>query len=128
MGSSTVGISCIRQIAINVSDLERATAFYRDVLALSFLFSTGPLAIFDCGGIRLMLTRPENVEQDHPSSILYFAVADIHAAYHRLVGKNVKFEDTPHFIAKMPDHDIWMTHFHDSEQNLLSLMSEVSRA
>jgi hypothetical protein len=28
----------------------------------------------------------------------------------------------------MPDHDLWMTFFHDSEQNLLSLMGEVPRA
>lgn len=128
MASSTVGIVCIRQIAINVHDLERATAFYRDVLALPFLFSAGSMAFFDCGGVRLMLTRPENAEQDHPGSILYFAVADINASYDRLVGNNVVFEDTPHLIAKMPGHDLWMAHFHDSEQNLLSLMSEVSRA
>jgi len=28
----------------------------------------------------------------------------------------------------MPDHDLWMTFFRDSEQNLLALMSEVRRA
>jgi len=31
-------------------------------------------------------------------------------------------------IARMPDHDLWMTFFRDSENNLLALMSEVSRA
>jgi len=25
----------------------------------------------------------------------------------------------------MPDHDLWMTFFHDTEDNLLALMSEV---
>ncbi len=128
MTTSTPGISCIRQIAINVHDLERATAFYRDALALPFLFSTGSLAFFDCGGLRLMLARPENPEQDHPSSILYFAVADINTSYQNLLERKVKFEGAPHLIAKMPNHDLWMTHFRDSEQNLLSLMSEVPRA
>jgi hypothetical protein len=28
----------------------------------------------------------------------------------------------------MPDHDLWMTFFRDSEQNLLALMSQVPRA
>jgi hypothetical protein len=28
----------------------------------------------------------------------------------------------------MPDHDLWMTFFRDSEQNLLALMSEVAPA
>ena len=128
MAASTIGISRIIQIAINVQDLERASTFYRDVLALPFLFSTGALAFFDCGGVRLMLTLPENVELDHPGSILYFGVADINVAYQRLLGKNVKFEDSPHLIAKMPDHDLWMTHFRDSEENLLSLMSQVPRS
>jgi methylmalonyl-CoA/ethylmalonyl-CoA epimerase len=27
----------------------------------------------------------------------------------------------------MPDHDLWMTFFRDSEGNLLGLMSEVKR-
>ncbi|HEV7220210.1 MAG: VOC family protein [Terriglobales bacterium] len=126
MPSSTLGISHIIQIALNVHDLERATGFYRDTLGLQFLFSTGAMAFFDCGGVRLMLTRPESPELDHPSSILYFAVPDINRAHHQLIDKNVKFEDSPHLIARMPDHDLWMTHFHDSEQNLLSLMSEVS--
>ena len=39
--------------------------------------------------------------------------------------RGVKFEDTPHLIARMPDHELWMTFFRDSENNLLSLMSEV---
>ena len=28
-------------------------------------------------------------------------------------------------IAKMPDHDLWMVFFRDSEGNLMGLMSEV---
>ena len=37
----------------------------------------------------------------------------------------VEFEDKPHLIARLPDHELWMTFFRDSEGNLLSLMSEV---
>ena len=33
--------------------------------------------------------------------------------------------DEPHLIAKMPDHDLWMTFFRDPEGNTLALMSEV---
>jgi methylmalonyl-CoA/ethylmalonyl-CoA epimerase len=40
----------------------------------------------------------------------------------------VTFEDEPHLLAKMPDHDLWMTFFRDSENNMLALMSEVKRA
>jgi methylmalonyl-CoA/ethylmalonyl-CoA epimerase len=41
--------------------------------------------------------------------------------------KGVHFEDEPHLIAKMPDHDLWMTFFRDSEGNLMGLMSEVKK-
>jgi methylmalonyl-CoA/ethylmalonyl-CoA epimerase len=74
-----------------------------------------------------MLTRPEKPEFDHPSSVLYFVVPDIQAAHARMKAKGVSFEDEPHLLAKMPDHDLWMTFFRDSEGNLLGLMSEVKR-
>jgi methylmalonyl-CoA/ethylmalonyl-CoA epimerase len=38
-----------------------------------------------------------------------------------------RFEDEPHLVAKMPDHDLWMTFFRDSENNLMGLMSEVRK-
>jgi methylmalonyl-CoA/ethylmalonyl-CoA epimerase len=123
-----IGITRLGQIAINVHDLNRAVAFYRDTLGLPLLFTAGKLAFFNCGGVRLMLDVPEKPEFDHPSSILYFAVPDIAAAHRQMQDAGVHFEDQPHLIAKMPDHDLWMTFFRDSEQNLLALMSEVPRA
>jgi methylmalonyl-CoA/ethylmalonyl-CoA epimerase len=123
-----LGISGLGQIAINVHDPERATAFYRDVLGLPFLFQAGALSFFDCGGVRLMLSRAEKPEFDHPSSILYFTVPDIHAAYRRLAEAGASLEGEPHLIAKMPAHDLWMTFFRDSESNFLGLMSEVPRS
>jgi methylmalonyl-CoA/ethylmalonyl-CoA epimerase len=123
-----VGISRIGQIAINVYDVDRATAFYRDKLGLPLLFTAGKLAFFDCGGVRLMLDVAEKPEFDHPSSILYFTVPDIGAAHRQMLASGVRFEDEPHVIARMPSHDLWMTFFRDSEQNLLALMSEVPRA
>jgi len=125
--TTNIGITRLGQIAITVHDLERATAFYRDKLGLPLLFTAGKLAFFNCGGVRLMLDVPEKPEFDHPSSILYFAVPDIAAAHRRMLASGVRFEDEPHLLARMPDHDLWMTFFRDSEQNLLALMSEVAR-
>jgi methylmalonyl-CoA/ethylmalonyl-CoA epimerase len=123
-----IGITRLGQIAINTKDVERAAAFYQDVLELNLLFKAPPgLAFFDCGGVRLMLARAEKPEFDHASSVLYFAVPDIQAAYGKLKESGVHFEDEPHMIARMPAHDLWMTFFRDSEANLLALMSEVAR-
>jgi methylmalonyl-CoA/ethylmalonyl-CoA epimerase len=123
-----IGITHLGQVAINTKDVDRAAAFYQDKLGLKFLFKAPPgLAFFDCGGVRLKLSGAEKPEFDHPSSVLYFAVPDIQAAYGKLKESGVHFEDEPHMIAKMPGHDLWMTFFRDTEGNLLALMSEVAR-
>ncbi|HEU4629888.1 MAG TPA: VOC family protein [Gemmatimonadaceae bacterium] len=117
----------IGQIAVVVEDVERAVAFYRDVLGLRLLFQAPPgLAFLDCGGVRLMLSRPEGAGAAGASSIVYYVVADIHAAYDTLTARGVQFEDAPHVVARMPDHDLWMTFLRDSEGNVIGLMSEVS--
>ena len=123
--SGEVAITQIGQVAINVRDTDRAVAFYRDTLRLKLLFVAGHLAFFDCGGVRLMLARPERPELDHPSSILYFKVADIQSSHARLVQHNVKIEGEPHVVARMPNHDLWLAEFRDSEGNIMALMSEV---
>jgi catechol 2,3-dioxygenase-like lactoylglutathione lyase family enzyme len=125
--SSGIAITQIGQIAINVHDTNRALEFYRDTLGLKLLFTAGRLAFFDCGGVRLMLTPPERPEFDHPASILYFRVADIQSTHARLVQRNVKTEGEPHVVAKMPDHDLWLAEFLDSEDNALALMCEMRR-
>ncbi len=123
-----IGITRLGQIAVNAKDVDRAAVFYEDKLGLKLLFKAPPgLAFFDCGGVRLMLGRAEKPEFDHPSSVLYFSVPDIQAAFGKLKASGVRFEDEPHLIARMPAHDLWMTFFRDSEANLLALMSEVAR-
>ena len=116
----------IGQIAIVVQDIDRAVAFYRDKLGLRLLFQAPPkLAFFDCGGVRLMLDVPEKQEFKHSASILYYKVDDIKATWAALRGRGVEFRDEPHMVARMPDHELWMTFFRDTEGNTLALMSEV---
>lgn len=119
----------IAQIAIVVHDLERAIRFYRDTLGLPFLFQAGEkMAFLDCGGTRLMLSLPEEPEFDHPASILYYLVDDIHAAHDAIRDRGATFVRDPHLLAKMPDHDLWMAFLKDPDGNVLALMSEVREA
>jgi len=119
-------IASIAQIAITVKDVSRAVAFYRVKLGLRFLFQPSPsLAFFDCGGVRLMLDSPADPRFQHPSSIVYFNVADIKAAHQQLLSRGVHFEEEPHIIARVASRDVWLAAFHDSEQNVMALMSEV---
>ncbi len=121
------GLSEIGQIAITVRDLKQATAFYRDTLGIKLLFEVPNMAFFDCGGVRLMLGTAETPEFDHPASILYFRVPDIQAAYEMLVARDVRFEDKPHLVARMPDHELWLAFLRDMDNNLFALMSEVRK-
>jgi methylmalonyl-CoA/ethylmalonyl-CoA epimerase len=123
--SSYVGLNQIGQIAINVHDVRRAIAFYRDTLGMKLLFEIPSAAFFQCGDMRMMLSLPEKPEFDHAASIIYYKVADIQAAFQTLTSRGVQFEGAPHLIARMPDYDLWMAFFRDSEANLLALISEV---
>lgn len=126
--TASLGITSIGQISIVVQDVERATAFYRDVLGLPLLFTVPGMAFFDCGGVRLMLGRASSPELDHPSSILYFRVPEIQAGHQRLVEQGVTIVAPPRLIAPMAKYDLWMAAFRDSEGNVHELMSEAPRA
>src|SRR5579862_8728506 len=97
LSSATIG-----QASVNVHDMDKAVAFYRDALGMRFLFQAGPkMAFFDAGGVRLMLALPEKPEFDHPSSVFYFKVADIQAVAETLQSRGVPFEAPPHLIASL---------------------------
>ncbi|HET9032863.1 MAG TPA: VOC family protein [Dokdonella sp.] len=118
-------LSAIRQIAITVSNVETALAFYRDVLGLTFLFSAGPdLAFLDADGVRLMLSTPQGGGRVGHNSILYFAVVDIVATHAALVKRGASDERTPQLAAKMPDHELWIGFVRDPDGNLVGLMEE----
>jgi methylmalonyl-CoA/ethylmalonyl-CoA epimerase len=124
--AQSLELSRIGQISVTVHDLDRAIAFYRDTLGMKFLFQAPPkMAFFDCGGVRLMLGIPEEAEFDHPASVLYYKVDDIHGAWAALRERGADLRSEPHLVAKMPDHELWLAFFRDTEGNTLALMSEV---
>jgi catechol 2,3-dioxygenase-like lactoylglutathione lyase family enzyme len=125
---TSLGLSQIGQIAVNVHQLPQAVEFYRDKLGLKLLFSAGNMAFFDCNGIRLMLSPPEKPEFNHPSSIIYFKVDDIQKYFETLSARGVSFVAKPHLVARMQTYDLWMGFFHDLDNNMLALMSEAPRA
>ena len=115
---------------MTVGDLPRAVAFYRDVLGMRFLFEAPPaMAFFDCGGVRLMLSLPEQagavgrpaVRVDH---LLHGATTSRQAAA-ALGARGVAFEQPPHVVARLPHADLWMAFLRDPDGHLLAIMSEV---
>lgn len=126
-GASTP--TALGQVALTVSDVERSTAFYRDLVGLRFLFSAGPsLAFLDLGGVRLMLSKPEGEFVPGGGTVLYIKVPEISTAYEAMRARGVEFHDEPHLIAPMPDHDLWMVFFRDPDGHTLALMCERPKA
>jgi methylmalonyl-CoA/ethylmalonyl-CoA epimerase len=131
-GTEGFGVSRIGQIAMTVADLPRAVAFYRDVLGMRFLFEAPPaMAFFDCGGVRLMMSLPEQAGADPGrqfASIIYYTVDDIQQAARALEARGVLFEAAPHIVARLPHADLWMAFLRDPDRHLLAIMSEVPKA
>ncbi|MFI7126252.1 VOC family protein [Nonomuraea sp. NPDC050153] len=113
------------QVAQHADDLDRATAFYRDVLGLRHIATYRPpaLAFFDLDGVRLL------IERGAPSSVLYLASDDLEGDVARLRSHGVAMVEEPHLVFTddgtfgTPGREIRMAAFKDSEGNLLCLMT-----
>ena len=117
----------IGQLALAVADVERAEAFYEGTLGLRKLYRFGDLTFFDCAGVRLLLEKAHEPENVTRASTLYFTCADIALAATELQRRGVSFSGPPHLIAKMDDHDLWMTFFADPDGHTLALMQEAPK-
>lgn len=126
MTAGDFGLSNIGQISIAVKDVDRAIAFYRDVLGLKFLFQFPGMGFFDAGGVRLYLAIPEKPEFAG-TSILYYRVTDILEAARVLESRGVSFREKPHLVHQDARHELWLGFFKDSEGNPVALMSEVPK-
>ncbi len=117
----------IGQIALAVRDVDKAEAFYRDVLRLRWLYRFGDLTFFECSGVRLLLEKARKPEEAVGGSPIYFSCADIDFAVRELEQRGVIFTGKPHLIAPMDDHDLWMAFFHDPDGHTLALMHEAPK-
>ena len=118
------------QIAQRAEDLDRASAFYADLLgaAPTAPFDPPGLVFFDLDGVRLLLDRVA------PSALLYLAVDDLEATVERLRAAGVAVEGEPHMIFGHDDDtlgpagtDEWQAFVRDSEGNLVGLVEQRPR-
>lgn len=122
----SVTLHQIGQVSLSVDSIDVAERFYGETLGLRKLFRFGNLLFFDCGGVRLFIEASETKPLPK-SSVLYFRTPDIAVAVRDLGSRGVSFIDTPHLIAPMEDHDLWMTFFNDPAGNILALMHEAPK-
>ena len=116
----------LAQVALSVAEIDRATAFYRDVLGLPFLFAAPPgLAFFQAGATRLMLTVPAEGERVASHAALYYAVTDIEAAFAAVTGRGAPVLSPPRMIANVGGREVWLAAVEDPDGHMVGLMSEV---
>jgi methylmalonyl-CoA/ethylmalonyl-CoA epimerase len=115
------------QIAQHVDDLDRAAAWYADLLGVDPVAAFDPpgLVFFDLAGVRLLL------EAGAPPAVVYLDVSDVDATVARLRGRGVTVETEPHVIFSHEDAtlgpvgtDEWQAFVRDSEGNLVGLVEQ----
>ena len=67
--AAPLALGTIGQIAITVTEVDRAIAFYRDVLGMNLLFQVPNMGFFACDGVRLMISGAEK-SGDRYSSVI----------------------------------------------------------
>jgi len=119
----------IGQLLIPVEDLDRGTAFYRDVLGFHFLFTAPPqMSFFLCGAVRLLVGVVPAGQKAQRGATIYFSVKDIQGVFASLNGKGVRFAAAPHVVNRSAKSELWLAEFTDPDGNQLALMSEVATA
>jgi len=110
---------------VQVTDLERAKAFYGDTLALMFLWESPVAVRYRCGPVsELSVFKRPPIVTEH--TLAHFEVDDIEAAVQDLVDKGVVFLDyaegplatTGHIAQLGPARAAW---FNDPDGNTLGL-------
>jgi methylmalonyl-CoA/ethylmalonyl-CoA epimerase len=122
-----LNLNQIGQIAIPVSDVDRAETFYETVIGLRKLYRFGNLSFFDCAGVRLLLEKTHDGSTPCRGGCIYFRCADIALTVIELKRRGVALTHQPHLIAKMDDHDLWMVFFNDPDGHTLAVMQEAPK-
>jgi methylmalonyl-CoA/ethylmalonyl-CoA epimerase len=129
--ASRIKIMELVQIAQHVEDLDRAVAFYEDLLGTTVAARFDPpgIAFFLLDGTRLLL------DEGAPSSLIYLAVDDVEFSIEELRSRGVAITSEPHVIFQHTDGtlgpigtDEWMAFITDSEGNSVGLVSYATSA
>jgi methylmalonyl-CoA/ethylmalonyl-CoA epimerase len=116
----------IVQIAQRIENMDRAVAFYEDLLGqkVAARFDPPGLAFFMLDGTRLLL------DDSAPSGLIYLAVDDVEFSVAELRARGVVIDTEPHVIFQHTDDtlgpagtDEWMAFITDSEGNTVGLVS-----
>ena len=80
---------------VAVADLDRARAFYQDVLGLTAQADDNNVIVYRTGGTRLMVYHSDSAGTNQANAVVWDAGDDFDAIHAELKGKGVVFEEYP---------------------------------
>jgi predicted enzyme related to lactoylglutathione lyase len=119
-------LGSVMQILVPVTDVDRAAAFYEDVLGLPLLFKYPGNAFFDADGVRIYLAKPVEPGFDGAATI-YFRVDDVTAVFERLVARGATIREQPEIAHRDASYDLWLAFVQDPDGNNIGLMREAPK-
>jgi len=85
------------RIVLSVRNLENSVKFYGEQLglALKYRLDESAEAVFDCGGVELVLREQEQSSEATSTAILELSVRDIFASFKQLTRRGISFDEEP---------------------------------
>ncbi|NVJ66083.1 MAG: VOC family protein [Gammaproteobacteria bacterium] len=116
-------ITGIKQIHIQVENIERAINFYQNILGLELTmsFPDQNMAFFDCNGIRLYLGKNPEYES---KAFIYYQTDNLQQDFEQLKANQVMIIKEPMAIHQTIELETWLCAFKDSEGNILHLIQD----
>ncbi len=119
-------LSSISMIMLGVRDMEKSVAFYRDRLGLSLRQQFPGFALFEAGGVTLVLSgeRAKGSLSVAGATEVIFSVEDVKAGADALGKQGVVFSHPPHPV----NGPMWAANFPDPDGHLLTLFGPERKA
>ncbi|MEO8273286.1 MAG: VOC family protein [Chloroflexota bacterium] len=126
MSAAGLALGPIMQVLVPVSDVDRAAAFYEEVLGLPLLFKYPGNAFFDAHGVRIYLAAPSPPGYSGQATV-YFRVDDVGRTFDLLVSRGAQVREAPEIAHRDPAYDLWLAFVSDPDGNNIGLMREAPK-
>ena len=116
---AAIQLSRITAVMLGVRDVAQSLEFYKEKLGLKAIMQEPGLALLDCGGVMLGLSRGHVSLAAHVAGAteVVFAVESVRGAHKDLTEKGITFMSEP----RQATPTDWVAHFKDPDGHLLSI-------
>jgi catechol 2,3-dioxygenase-like lactoylglutathione lyase family enzyme len=120
------------RMILRVSDLDRSTAFYRDRVGLKLQSLNEEFAVFDAGGMILMLEHLPKAPSSPSAGLAAFTEivlesADVLATHAAMQARGVPFKRDPRAVTSDDTRVMYAADFRDPDGHVLSIAGWMPR-